>query len=55
MGPLAIALSEHIWYTTTNRNGKGPFLICKCTVHLADSNAHAEHVAKVAIAFMAAA
>lgn len=55
MDPLATALSEHIWYTTTNRNGKGPFLICKCTVYLADSNAHAEHVAKVARTFLAAA
>lgn len=53
--PLAVILNKHIWYTTTNRNGKGPFVICKCTAHLADSDAHAEHVAKVARKFMATA
>lgn len=53
--PLAVILSKHIWYTTTSRNGKGPFLICKCTVQMADTDAHAEHVALVARKFLAAA
>lgn len=50
---LETELSKHIWYTTTNRNGKGPFLICKCTAHLDDTDAHTAHVAKVARSAMA--
>lgn len=56
--PLAVILSDHIWYTTTSRNGKGPFLICKCTAQMADAIEHSEHVARVArnaLAAMAAA
>lgn len=55
---LETELSKHVWYTTSNRYGKGPFVICKCTAHLVDSNAHIAHVARVArnaMAEMAAA
>ena len=51
---LEAELSKHIWYTTTNRNGKGPFLICKCTAQLEDTDAHIAHVARVARNAMAA-
>jgi hypothetical protein len=52
--PLEIALNEHIWYTTTTRGGKAPFVICKCTAELADTNAHTAHVARIARNTMAA-
>lgn len=53
--PLAVILSNHIWYTTTSRNNKGPSVICKCAAQMADADEHAEHVARVARNFLAAA
>lgn len=51
--PLARALTDHIWYTTTVRNGKGPFVVCKCFAQLKDSVEHSEHIARIARNFMA--
>lgn len=50
--PLIPVLHKHIWYTTTNRGGKKPFIICKCTAHLLDSEDHAAHLAKAIRAFL---
>lgn len=55
MSPLAAALSEHIWFTVTSRGGTGPVIICKCTLKMANSESHAEHVAEIARDFLASA
>jgi len=52
---LESALSDHIWYTTTSRGGKGPVVICKCTAELQDTDHHTAHVARIARNAMAAA
>lgn len=53
--PLAVVLSNHIWYTTTTKGGKRTHVKCKCTAEMPDSNAHSEHVARIARKFLAAA
>lgn len=53
--PLAAVLNEHIWYTTSARTGKRIEVICKCRATMADTDEHAEHLARIARNFLAAA
>lgn len=53
--PLAILLSDHIWYTTTTLGSRRSVVVCKCTARMDDSNQHADHVTRIARNFLAAA